>query len=165
MYALIGSMFCPCTAKPRQPRGTSGSIQAFVDNIQSDSSETGTGIAAIASLNWNPPENHNETTIEFYELTLIGAPNINTFFYRATTQQTFSFKYVLSEGDYTAARITAIDSCEQRSEPSQTMLNINPVPIGPVQLCDSNDAIKNGQRIIDILAGILAIVFAVLTTM
>ena len=149
------------TAKPRQPRGTSGNIQKFLDI---ESSETDTGIAAIASLNWNPPENHNETAIDFYELTLIGTPNLsNTFFYRATTQQTFSSKYVLSERNYTAARITAVDSCEQRSESSQIMLSINnPLSIEPVQLNESNDAIKNRQHIIDILAGILAIVFAVL---
>ena len=63
---------------------------------------------------------------------LIGTPNNNTFFYRATgnmAQQTFSFKYVLSEGNYTAVRITVVDLCEQRSEPSQIMLNnIGTVP-------------------------------------
>ena len=128
------AIFCACIAKPGQPRGTSGSIiHAILDNDQSEDSETATGIAAIASLNWNQPENHNETAIDFYELMLIGTPNNNTFFYRATgtmAQQTFSFKYVLLEGNYTAVRITAIDSCEQRSEPSQIMLsNIETVPI------------------------------------
>ena len=156
------------TAKPRQPHETSGNIQKFLDNDQYESSETATGIAAVASLNWNPPENHNETAIDFYEVTLTGTPNLSTtFFYKATNgmaQQTFSSKYVLSERNYTAARITAVDSCEQRSESSQIMLNISdPLSIGPVGLYESNDAIKNRQHIIiDILAGVLAIVFAVL---
>ena len=123
MHALIGSIFVH-SAKPGQPRGTNGSIiHAILDNDQSEDSETATGIAAIASLNWNPPENHNETAIDFYELMLIGTSNNNIFFYRATgkvtmAQQTFSFKYVLSEGNYTAVRIRVVDLCEQRSEPS-----------------------------------------------
>ena len=141
-YALIGSIFFACTAKPGQLRGTSGSIiHAILDNDQSEDSETATGIVAIASLNWNPPENHNETAIDFYELMLIGTPDNNTFFYRATgnmAQQAFSFKYVLSEGNYTAVRITVVDLCEQRSEPSQIMLsNIETIP----NICTSESVI------------------------
>jgi hypothetical protein len=167
---------CTHAAKPRQPRGTSGSIQKILGNDQSESSETGSGIAAIASLNWNPPENHNETAIDFYELTLIGAPNNNTFFYRATTQQTFSSKYVLSEGNYTAVRVTAVDLCEQRSDPSQIMLsNINnSVSIGTVattpesitnqqsEIDELNDTIKKQKGTIDTLAIILGSISAII---
>ena len=172
------------TAKPNQPSGTSGNIQMILDNDQSESSEVGIGIGAIASLNWNPPENHNETAIDFYELTLIGTPNnSNTFFYRATTQQTFSSRYVLPEGNYsnTAVKITAVDLCEQRSEPSQAMLsNINnplivygttslvatvTTSIINPELDELNNTIKNKQRTIDIVAGILALfVIAVIIT-
>jgi hypothetical protein len=133
---------------------------------------TGIGSGAIASLNWNPPENHNETAIDFYELTLIGAPNINTFFYRATTQQTFSSKLVLPEGNYTAVRITVVDLCEQRSEPSQIMLsNINNPTVATTsesiinpKIDELNNTIENQQRTIVILAGILAFTSALLTT-
>ena len=162
MHALIGSIFCACTAKPGQPRGISGSIlHAILGNDQSEDSKITTGISAIASLNWNPPENHNETAIDFYELMLVGTPNNNTFFYRATgtmAQQTFSFKYVLSEGNYTAVRITVVDLCEQRSEPSQIMLNnIGTVP----NTCTSESVVTpcaqtddNMQHTINILIGI-----------
>lgn len=164
------------TAKPSQPSETSGIIQTILDN---ERSEAGNRIGAIASLNWNPPENHNETAIDFYELTVIGTPtNSNTFFYRATEQQKFSSKYVLPEGNYTAVRIMAVDLCEQRSEPSQVMLsNINnPLSIGTetvdfattadsainLELDELNNTIKDKQRTIDILAGILAFAFAVI---
>ena len=167
VHALIGSIFCACTAKPGQPRGTSGSIiiiHAILDNDQSEDSESATGRAAIASLNWNPPENHNETAIDFYELMLIGTPNNNTFLYRATgnmAQQTFSFKYVLLEGNYTAVRITVVDLCEQRSEPSQIMLNnIGTVPNtctseSVVTPCAQTDELNdNMQHTINIFIGI-----------
>ena len=137
-----GFNICAFSAKPGQPRGTNGSIiHASLDNDQSKDSEIITGITAIASLNWSPPENHNETAIDFYELMLIGTPDNNTFFYRATgnmAQQAFSFKYVLSEGNYTAVRITVVDLCEQRSEPSQIMLsNIETIP----NICTSESVI------------------------
>ena len=160
-------ILCTHAAKPRQPRGTSGTIQIIIlDNDQSESSEIGTGTAAIASLTWNPPENHNETAIDFYELTLIGTPNSNTFFYRTATQQTFSFKYVLSEGNYSAMRITAVDLCEQRSESSQIMLSNtnNLVSMGTVATTSElviNQQIDQ-QCTTDILAGILAFTIALI---
>ena len=152
-----------CTAKPRQPRGTSGSIRTILDQ---------SGAAAIASVTWNQPENHNETVIDFYELTLIGAPNNNTFLYKPTTQQTFSSEYVLSEGNYTAAIITVVDLCEQRSEPSQIMLNNidNPLCIGTVTTTTESvinpqidELIRKQKGEIKTLK-ILTILFAVLLT-
>ena len=166
MHSLVQYYFCAFSAKPGQPRGTSGSIiHATLDHDdQSEDSEMATGIVAIASLNWNPPENHNETAIDFYELMLIGTPNNNTFFYRATgnmAQQTFSFKYVLLEGNYTAVRITVVDLCGQRSDPSQIMLNnIGTVPNtctseSVVTPCAQTDELNdNMQHTINILIGI-----------
>ena len=172
MHSLVQYYFCAFSAKPGQPRGTSGSIiHATLDHDdQSEDSEMATGIAAIASLNWNPPENHNETAIDFYELMLIGTPNNNTFFYRATgnmAQQTFSFKYVLSEGNYTAVRITIVDLCEQKSEPLQIMLsNIETVPntseSDSVITPQTDEVNDNMQRTINILTGILAFMFVLL---
>ncbi|MCG8626819.1 MAG: hypothetical protein MJE68_33060 [Proteobacteria bacterium] len=164
MHSLL-QYFCAFSAKPGQPRGTSGSIiHVILDNDQSEDSEIVTRRAAIASLNWSPPENHNETAIDFYELMLVGTPNNNTFFYRATgnmAQQTFSFKYVLSEGNYTAVRITVVDLCEQKSEPSQIMLdNIVTVPNtctseSVVTPCAQTDELNdNMQHTINILIGI-----------
>lgn len=56
--------------------------------------------------------------IDYYELTLIGTHSNSTIPVGAINQssQTVSYKYVLSEGNYTAASITAIDLCGQRSE-------------------------------------------------
>ena len=140
------------TAKPRQPRGTSGTIQAISNiNDQSETSETasGPGIAAIVSLTWNPPENHDETAINFYELTLIGTPNnnTNTFFYRATAQQSISSEYVLSEGKYTAVRITVIDLCEQRSEPSQIILSNIDDPLSVEAVATTTESVCINPRI------------------
>ena len=161
------------TAKPTRPHGTSGTIQT-IPNVSdlSESSEAATATAAIASLNWSPPENHNETAIDFYELTLIGTPNNSTFLYKAAgtmAQQTFSSKYVLSDGNYTAVGITVVDLCEQRSESSQIMLsNINYTiatttesTMNP-QIDELNDTINNMQRTIDILGGFLAFMIAVI---
>ena len=82
-------------------------------------------MGAIITLNWSPPENHKQTAIEYYELTLIGTHTNSTKTVHTGTdsQQTFSHKQVVSEGNYTAASITAVDVCGQRSEPSYFVLN------------------------------------------
>ena len=49
------------------PSETSGSIQYLVDLTE-----------AIVTLNWSPPENHDRTTIDYYELTLIANADSNT---------------------------------------------------------------------------------------
>lgn len=99
---------------PDLPNGARGSIQD-VDATK-----------AIVILNWNPPENHNHTAIDYYELTLIGIHfNTTTVVYVGEdTQQFFSHRLVVSGGNliYTAASIMAVDVCGQRSEPSHFAL-------------------------------------------
>ena len=100
---------------------------------------------------------------------LIGTPNNNTFFYKATgnmAQQTFSFKYALPRGNYTAVRITAIDLCEQRSESSLSNIN-NSLIIETVATCTTSESVINSQidelnDTINILAGVLASIIALL---
>ena len=50
----------------------------------------------------------------------MGTHTNSTILMRMTDQslQMLSYKYVLSEANYTAASITAVDLCGQRSEPS-----------------------------------------------
>ena len=47
------------------PNGASGSIK-IVDSTE-----------PIVTLNWSPPDNHDHTAIDYYELTLIGIHSIN----------------------------------------------------------------------------------------
>ena len=115
-------------------------------------------------MTWNQPENHNETVIDFYELTLIGALNNNTYFYKPTTQQTFSSDYVLSEGNYTTVRITVVDLCEQRSEPSRIMLSKINYTVATTEstINPQTDELNNNKLIIDSLAGALAVAIALI---
>ena len=97
------------------PTDTNGNIQYLVGLTE-----------AIITLNWSPPENHDRTAIDYYELTLIGNADSSTttivYYVGADTQQSFSHKIVVSDKTYMAANITAVDVCGQRSEPSHFAL-------------------------------------------
>ena len=118
-------MYTHCYAgTPTAPNEVTGSIQ----NI-SDVTVTQTGAKAVASLNWSQPENQDEMAIDYYEITLVGSHVNNTLSVCMIDQpqQTVSYKYVLPEGNYTAASITAVDLCGKRSAPSELILkNIDP---------------------------------------
>ena len=64
----------------------------------------------------------------YYEITLVGTHTNNTVsthvIDHAQSLQVLSYKYnvMLSEANYTAASITAVDLCGQRSEPTQLEL-------------------------------------------
>ena len=131
-------------ARPTKPNDVFGSIQ-FIDNI------------TLASINWIPPLNQNETIIDHYDVTLIG--NSVTSVSVAASLQTHPYKYnnvMLLEGNYSAASIEAVDLCGQRSEPLQVELFItnrtscNPIP------CDRQ------QGTVDALAGVLAFIIGAL---
>ena len=74
------------------------------------------------------------------------------------SMQTLSFKYVLSEGSYTAASITAVDLCGQRSEPFDLELMVNNTNRGLTTstMCDLKKSTVDG------LAGALALVIAII---
>ena len=96
--------------KPIAPKDLIGTIQNIPD-------DTTPGMKAIFSLNLSIPATQNEAAIDYYEVLLIGThPNKTTCRIVRMTDQ--SFPIVLPEGNYTAANITAVDLCGQRSEPA-----------------------------------------------
>ena len=99
------------TETPTEPREFTGTIQ----NISDESVDA----KAIASLDWSLPLNDDETTIDYFDITLMGTHTNSTVSVRVAdqSQQMLSYKWVLSEGNYTAASITAVDLCGQRNEP------------------------------------------------
>lgn len=94
--------------------------EEFTGTIQNVSGDKTVGAKAIASLNWSLPDNEIGTAIDYYEIILMGTHTNSTMSMCMTDPSLpmFSYKYVLSEGNYTAASITAVDLCGQRSEPS-----------------------------------------------
>lgn len=102
------------TEQPDKPSNGAGSIQ----EISLESAE------AMVMLYWSPPKNYDSTTIDYYELTLIGThSNTTTRVYVGTDpQQAFSHTLPVSERNYTSASILAVDVCGQRSEPSHFVL-------------------------------------------
>ena len=102
------------TEQPDKPSNGTGSIQ----EISLESAE------AMVMLHWSPPKNYNSTTIDYYELTLIGThSNTTTRVYVGTDpQQAFSRILPVSERNYTSASISAVDVCGQRSESTHFVL-------------------------------------------
>ena len=76
----------------------------------------------IASVNWLPPANWNETAIDYYDLMLNGSNNRVTTS-RVDTATSLPYYIKVSADNYTVS-VTAVDVCGQRSEPSQMALNI-----------------------------------------
>ena len=88
---------------------------------------TQSGPKAIASLDWSLSDNDSETAIDYYEITLMGTHSNNTIITECMTStdqalEVLSYKYVLSEGNYTSVSIIAVDICGERSEPTQVLL-------------------------------------------
>ena len=90
---------------PALPNEASGSIKV-VDSTES-----------IVTLNWSPPDNHDHTAINYYELTLIGTLSNTTTIVHVgeNSQQSFSHKLVVSDENIRAASIMAVDVCGQKS--------------------------------------------------
>ena len=108
------------TDQPKKPSNVAGSIQK-VQGLELDS---------IIALNWSLPENNNRTTIDYYNVTLIGNNTTSTRVYYVGAQAD-PRQYILqvdSENNYTSASIFAVDVCKQRSEPS--LFDIIPVMTG-----------------------------------
>ena len=60
-------MYIHCADKPNKPVNGAGSIREILESAE-----------AIITLNWSPPGNHDRTTIDYYELTLIGTHSNTT---------------------------------------------------------------------------------------
>jgi hypothetical protein len=134
--------------KPMKPSNIYGSMH--VDNNIS-----------FTLLNWDSPQNQNETDIRFYDISLLrnhsDGTNLNLKSIRVSaSRQTLSYKYAVSNSvNYTRASITAVDLCGQRSEASEFQLM--QVADGSVTNAESSD---HYQQTIDILAGVLAVAIA-----
>lgn len=111
---------------------------------------------SLSLLNWESPRNQNETSISFFDIILIRS-STNSSIHVAASRQTLSYKYAVLDGNYTAASITAVDMCGQRSDASEFQLTS---VINTVTNPGSSDG-KNTQREVYILAGILTVVIVV----
>ena len=75
---------------------------------------------------------------------------------QAQSLQTLSYKYVLSEGNYTAASITAVDLCGQKSEPTQLELTNATTN----DICASNVDISDAV-VVGVCVGVLVVLAAI----
>ena len=110
-------------------------INVYTDQPKMPSKGTGSKVhlksmKTMVILDWSPPENYDRTTIDYYELTLIGKdtkPNTTRVYVgaQADPRQSLSHMYIQqvdSDRNYTLANISAVDECGQRSEPLQLAL-------------------------------------------
>ena len=107
----------------------------YADKPKKPSNGSGSKIQCLKSiiiLNWNPPENYDRTTIDYYKVTLIGNTATSTSTTRvyvgAQADPRQSLSHILqvdSESNYTSASILAVDVCGQQSEPLEFELMIS----------------------------------------
>ena len=162
-YLHAQSYSCIHAETPTAPKELTGTIQ----NI-SDDTIAQTGAKAVSFINWSMPENNmDKTSIDYFEITLIGTHTNNTMSLHMTDQyslqQTFSQKYVLSEGNYTSVSITAVDLCGKRSESIQ--VHLTNTTTASMTMCDSNSGASDAQQqnsVAAIVLGVLLLIFMVL---
>ena len=117
---------------------------------------------SLSLLNWDSPQNWNETDMSFYDISLLrnhsdDGTSLKSI-HVAASRQTLSYKYaVSSSGNYTRASITAIDICGQRSEASEFQL----MAVTDCNISDGESS-DHYQQTIDILAGLLAVTIAII---
>ena len=75
--------------------------------------------------------------------------------------QTISYKHVLSEGNYTAASITAVDLCGQRSAPTQFELTNTTAIHVSFPGVDRNDAQQSNSSVA--VGAVLGVLLCVIT--
>ena len=120
-----------------------------------------TGAKAIVSLDWSLSDNDNETAIDYYEITLMGTHSNDTIITECMTStnqalEVLSYKYVLSEGNYTSVSIIAVDICGERSEPIQVLLtNTTTVSVR------SNTATSDTQQSVAVTGAVLGVLLSI----
>ena len=116
------------------------------------------GIGAIASVSWAPPENQNKTNIDYYNITLIGShTNYTVTLDRLTSLQTYLYSFGVSEANYSAVSVTAVDVCGQTSE---SLLNLT----SSVEILSTLCTCQNSQQSEVIgLSAMLAVVVVIAT--
>lgn len=149
---------------PNAPEDLMGTIQ----NI-SDDALTLTGAKAVSFINWSMPENNTDkTAIDYFEIILMGTHTNNTMSVRMAESdrylQTFSQKYVLSEGNYTSVSIVAVNLCGKRSNRVQVQL-INTTMVStcsPTLAPSTSDAKHAQQNEAAITGGVLGVLLLIL---
>ena len=119
---------------------------------------------SLSLLNWDSPQNQNESDIRFYDVSLLrnhSDDDMSIHVHVAASKQTLSYKYAVSNsGDYTRARIIAVDFCGQRSEASEfQLMHMAVTDCNNITDTEPNDRY---QQTIDILAGVLAVAIAII---
>ena len=119
---------------------------------------------SLLLLNWDSPQNWNETDISFYDISLLrnhsdDGTSLRSIHVAASKQiLSLAYKYAVSNSENcTRASITAVDLCGQRSEASEFQLML-------VADCHISNA-ESGDRYrqtMDILAGVLAVAIAII---
>ena len=117
---------------------------------------------SVSLLNWDSPQNWNETDISFYDISLLRNHSDDGTSLRSihvsASRQTLSYKYAVSNsGNYTRASITAVDFCGQRSEASEFQL----MAVIDCMISDAESS-DHYQQTIDILVGVLALTIAII---
>ena len=137
------------TAAPSRLQEVQGNITSANNELQN-----------IASVNWLPLANENETAIDYYDLTLNGS-NTSTTTVKVDTAISLPYKFLVCGENFTTVSVIAVDVCGQRSEPSQSALKITTTnSSGPPITCNSERE-KRLKDIVDILASVIALVIAV----
>ena len=156
------------TETPTAPEGLTGTIQ----NISDDTGIAQTGAKAVSSINWSMPENNmDKTSIDYFEITLIGTRTNNTMTLSVrmsdqySLQQTFSQKYLLTEGNYTSVSVTTVDLCGKRSKNIQ--VHLTNTTTASMTMRDSSLGTSDAQQqnvatIIGAVLGVLLLTFMVL---
>ena len=137
-----------CTAAPSRLQEVKGNITSANTKLQN-----------VASVNWLPPANGNETAIDYYELTLNG-PNTSSTTVKVDAAVSLPYKFVLPEGNFTTVSVTAVDVCGQRSEPSESALNITPTNSSGSPITCNSEREKQLKDIVYILSSVIALVIA-----
>lgn len=136
-------------AIPSKPTKVTGTIQKIQFSL--------TNISAIASVSWFPPANQDKTVIDYYELVLSTSDTKNTTF-KVPADAFLSYHVKVPEGKYSAS-VRAVDVCGQKSEFSQTVLNVTSAFLF-LQTVD--EAEKQQQQKIDGLSSAFAITLIIL---
>lgn len=112
------------------------------------------GDDVIVSLTWLPPDNENETVIDYYEVVLSGL-DMNSTTFKVPADAPFPYKFVLPAENFTTARVTVVDNCGQRSNSTETRLvNVTPARICPSLNANPSDVDSSRQRLQSTVTGL-----------
>ena len=101
--------------------------------------------SAVASIDWDS-SNDTDTNVVSYNLTLINTKTVDNLY---VSLHNSSFTEVVSDGNYSVS-VSAIDLCEQQSEPATLMFHVEAAGLTTPQPC-SEEQLK--MRVNGLAAG------------